>query len=147
VQSEARERSISRRSSSQKDWAILKAGEFAALGLVILSATCALIAAVLFLRISNLWKCSLLVGLAVIELFSAGRVAHQAFRLDEAYPGMWWRCSHRGPAITGSEPGQPQSGHVHGMADVWGYDPLIPPSLWRVHGLDAAGGHGADRKK
>ena len=107
--------------------AILKAGEFAAQGLVILSATCALIAAVLFLRISTLWKSSLLVALVVIELFSAGRAAHHAFRLDEAYPGEVVAMFAQ---ETGDHrilnPYRPNLAMSMGWRDVWGYDPLIP---------------------
>jgi len=110
-----------------KGLAILKAGEFAALGLVILSATCALIAAVLFLRISNLWKCSLLVGLAVIELFSAGRIAHHAFRLDEAYPrDVVAMFTQRTGDHRILNPANPNLAMSMGWRDVWGYDPLIP---------------------
>jgi hypothetical protein len=110
-----------------KGLAILKAGEFAALGLAVLAATCALIAAVLFLRISNFWKSSLLVGLAVIELFSAGRIAHHAFRLDEAYPGDVVAMFTQRPGDHRIlNPYNPNLSMSMGWRDVWGYDPLIP---------------------
>lgn len=110
-----------------KGLAIMKAGEFAAQGLVILSATCALIAAVLFLRVSNFWKSLLLVGLAVIELFSAGRTAHHAFRLDEAYPGgMVAMFAQRTGDQRILNPYNPNLAMSMGWRDVWGYDPLIP---------------------
>jgi hypothetical protein len=107
--------------------AILRAGEFAAQGLVILSATCALIAAVLFLRISTLWKSSLLVALVVIELFSAGRAVHHAFRLDEAYPGeVVALFTQRTGDHRILNPYRPNLAMSMGWRDVWGYDPLIP---------------------
>ena len=107
--------------------AILKAGEFAAQGLVILSATCALIATILFLRISNLGKASLLVGLAVIELFSAGRAAHQTFRLAAAYPGdVVAMFTQRPGDHRVLNPYNPNLAMSMGWRDVWGYDPLIP---------------------
>jgi hypothetical protein len=110
-----------------KGLAILKAGEFSAQGLVILSATCALIATVLFLRISNYGKSSLLVGLAVIELFSAGRIAHHAFRLDEAYPGdVVAMFTQRPGDHRVLNPYNPNLAMSMGWRDVWGYDPLIP---------------------
>ncbi|MGE5789354.1 MAG: hypothetical protein ACM33C_00640, partial [Syntrophaceae bacterium] len=110
-----------------KGLAILKAGEFAALGLVILSSTCALIAAVLIVRIPSLWKCSLLVGLAVIELFSAGRIAHQAFRLDEAYPAdVAAIFTQRTGDHRILNPVRPNLAMSMGWRDIWGYDPLIP---------------------
>jgi hypothetical protein len=110
-----------------KGVAILKAGEFAAQGLVILSATYALIATVLFLRISNYGKSSLLVGLAVIELFSAGRIAHHAFRLGEAYPGDVVAMFTQKPGDHRVlNPYNPNLAMSMGWRDVWGYDPLIP---------------------
>jgi hypothetical protein len=110
-----------------KGVAILKAGEFAAQGLVILSATCALIATVLFLRISNYGKSSLLVGLAIIELFSAGRIAHHAFRLDQAYPeDVVAMFTQRPGDHRVLNPYNPNLAMSMGWRDVWGYDPLIP---------------------
>jgi hypothetical protein len=107
--------------------AILKAGEFAAQGLAMLSATSVVIAAVLFLRISNLWKSSLLVGLAVFELFSAGRATHHTSRLDAAYPGAMVEMFRQRPGEHRIlNPDNPNLAMSMGWRDVWGYDPLIP---------------------
>ena len=133
---------------SQTGLAILKAGEFAALGLAILSATCIVIAAILFLRISNLRKASLLVALAVLELFAAGRAVRDTFRLAARLSRR-----HGGPVQAEAgrsphpEPVQPESRHVHGVAGRLGLRPVDPPPLRRIHGLDAAGGHDADREQ
>jgi len=107
--------------------AVVKAGEFAALGLAVLAGTCILIAAVLFLRISNLWKASLLVTLAVLELFLAGLTGRDTFRLAAAYPAdMVALFSGRSGDHRILNPYEPNLAMSMGWRDVWGHDPLIP---------------------
>jgi hypothetical protein len=107
--------------------AVVKAGEFAALGLAVLAGTCILIAAVLFLRVSNLWKASLLVTLAVLELFLAGLTVRDTFRLEAAYPAdvvELFRQESGDHRIL--NPYDPNLAMSMGWRDVWGHDPLIP---------------------
>jgi hypothetical protein len=107
--------------------AVVKAGEFAALGLAVLAGTCILIAAVLFLRISNLWKASLLVTLAILELFLAGLTGRDTFRLAAAYPEeMVALFSGRSGDHRILNPYDPNLAMSMGWRDVWGHDPLIP---------------------
>jgi hypothetical protein len=113
--------------SVSKSQVILEAGEFAALGLVVLSATCIVIAAVLFLRVSNRGKASLLVTLAVLELFFAGLSSRDSFRLAAAYPEETvnsFRQKAGDQRIL--NPFNPNLAMSMGWRDVWGYDPLIP---------------------
>ena len=114
---EYRAESICRQGSIPNSLAVVKAGEFAALGLAVLAATCIVIAAILFLRVSNLWKASLLVSLAVVELFCAGLSVRDTFRLAAAYPAdmvaLFTAEAGRSPH---PEPVQPESRHVHGVA-------------------------------
>ncbi|HET6490295.1 MAG TPA: hypothetical protein VFG28_11105 [Syntrophales bacterium] len=106
---------------------ILQAGEVAAQALAVLSATCVAIAAVLFLRVSNTWKASLLVSLAVVELFAAGMPVRDTFRLSAAYLAEL-------AALVGNRldehrlfnPYSPNLAMSMGWRDIWGYDPLIP---------------------
>ena len=107
--------------------AVLKAGEVAALAFAVLSATCVVIAAILFLRISNLWKASLLVGLAVVELFFADLPPRDSFRLAAAYPADMvesFRQKPDNPRIL--NPYNPNLAMSMGWREVWGHDPLIP---------------------
>jgi hypothetical protein len=106
---------------------VMKAGTFASLGLAVLAGTCILIAAILFLRISNLWKASLLVGLAVVELFCADLPARETFQLEAAYPtGMVesFRWTPGDQRIL--NPFMPNLAMSMGWRDVWGHDPLVP---------------------
>jgi hypothetical protein len=106
---------------------ILKAGEFAALSLAVLAATCVFIAAILFVRISNFRKASLLVGLAVLELFCAGLFGRDTFRLAAAYPGDMIALFRQRPGDHRIlNPYNPNLAMSEGWRDVWGYDPLIP---------------------
>jgi hypothetical protein len=106
---------------------ILKAGEFAALGLAVLAATCIFVAAILFVRVSNLRKASLLVGLAVLELFCAGLFGRDTFRLAAAYPAdMVDLFKERAGDHRILNPYDPNLAMSMGWRDVWGHDPLIP---------------------
>jgi hypothetical protein len=106
---------------------ILKAGEFAALSLAVLAVTCACIAAIVLMRISNFRKASLLVGLAVLELFCAGLYGRETFRLAAAYPGdMMALFNERAGEHRILNPYNPNLAMTAGWRDVWGYDPLIP---------------------
>jgi hypothetical protein len=107
--------------------AVVKAGEFAALGLAVLAATCIVIAAILFVRVSNLWKASLLVCLAVVELFCAELSSRDTFRLAAAYPADMVELFQQRPGDHRIlNPYNPNLAMSMGWRDVWGYDPLIP---------------------
>jgi hypothetical protein len=107
--------------------AVAKAGEFAALVLAVLAGTCILIAAILFLRIPNLWKASLLVSLAVVELFCADLPARASFRLEAAYPADMVESFRKKPGEHRIlNPYNPNLAMSMGWRDVWGHDPLIP---------------------
>ena len=106
---------------------VLNAGEGAALGLAFLSATCIVIAIILFLRVSNHWKASLLVALAILELVAAGAPVRDTFRLAAAYPGdMMALFEERAGEHRILNPFYPNLAMSTGWRDVWGYDPLIP---------------------
>jgi hypothetical protein len=106
---------------------VLNAGEGAALGLAFLSATCIVIAMILFLRVSNHWKASLLVALAILELVAAGAPVRDTFRLAAAYPGdMMALFKERAGEHRILNPFYPNLAMSMGWRDVWGYDPLIP---------------------
>jgi hypothetical protein len=107
--------------------AVAKAGEFAALGLLILSATCAAVAAILFLRIPGPRKALLLVALAVVELLAAA-VPHRAtFRLPDAYPAGLTAAFSGTPGETRIlNPVKPNLAMSMGWHDIWGRDPMIP---------------------
>ena len=106
---------------------VLNAGEGAALGLAFLSATCIVIAIILFLRVSNHWKASLLVALAILELVAAGAPVRDTFRLAAAYPGdMMALFKERASEHRILNPFYPNLAMSMGWRDVWGYDPLIP---------------------
>ena len=106
---------------------VLNAGEGAALGLAFLSATCIVIAIILFLRVSNHWKASLLVALAILELVAAGAPVRDTFRLAAAYPADMVELFRQRPGdhriLNAYKPNLAMS---MGWRDVWGYDPLIP---------------------
>jgi hypothetical protein len=106
---------------------ILKAGEIAALSLAVLAATCLCIAAILLVRISSVRKASLLVGLAVLELFCAGLSGRDTFRLAAAYPGdLIALFRQRQSDYRILDPYYPNLAMSMGWRDVWGHDPLIP---------------------
>jgi len=106
--------------------AVLNAGEGAALGLAFLSATCIVIAMILFLRVSNHWKASLLVALAILELVAAGAPVRDTFRLAAAYPGdLMDLFKERAGEHRILNPFYPNLAMSMGWRDVWGYDPLI----------------------
>ncbi|HTZ39263.1 MAG TPA: hypothetical protein VMB77_03840 [Syntrophales bacterium] len=107
--------------------AVEKAGEFSTLGLAVLAGTCVLISAILLVRISNLWKASLLVGLAVMELFWADLPARVSFPLEAAYPAQIVASVSQIPGdhrILNSY--NPNLALSMGWRDLWGRDPLIP---------------------
>jgi hypothetical protein len=106
---------------------VLNAGEGAALGLAFLSATCIVIAIILFLRVSNHWKASLLVALAILELVAAGAPIRDTFRLAAAYPADMVELFRQRPGDHRIlNPYKPNLAMAMGWRDVWGYDPLIP---------------------
>jgi hypothetical protein len=107
--------------------AVLKAGECTALSLAFLSATCIVVAIILFIRVSNHWKASLLVALAILELVAAGAPIRDTFRLADAYPGdMMALFNERAGDHRILNPFNPNLAMSAGWRDVWGYDPLIP---------------------
>jgi hypothetical protein len=107
--------------------AILKAGEVAALALAVLSATCVVITAILFLRISSISRASLLVTLAVMELFAAGMAVRDTFRLSTAYPDeLVALLNSRLGEHRIFNPYSPNLAMSMGWRDIWGYDPLLP---------------------
>jgi hypothetical protein len=107
--------------------AVAKAGLFAGLGLAVLAGTCILIASILFPRISNIRKASLIVGLAVVELFYADLPARDLFQLEAAYPaGMVQTIGHELGDRRILNMYNPNLAMSAGWRDVWGHDPLIP---------------------
>jgi hypothetical protein len=107
--------------------AVLNAGEGAALGLAFLSATCIVIAIILFVRVSNHWKASLLVALAIVELVAAGAPIRDTFTLDSAYPAdMMALFNERAGDHRILNPFNPNLAMSMGWRDIWGYDPLLP---------------------
>jgi len=107
--------------------AVMKAGAFASLGLAVLAGICILIAAILFLRISNLWKASLLAGLAVVELFCADLPARDSFQLAAAYPADMVESLRQIPGdYRILNPDNPNLAMSMGWRDIWGHDPMIP---------------------
>lgn len=107
--------------------AVAKAGEFSTLGLAVLAGTCILIAAILLVRISNFRKASLLVGLAIMELFWADFPARVSFPLEAAYPAQIVASFSQRPGdhrILNSY--NPNLALSMGWRDIWGRDPLIP---------------------
>ena len=127
--------------------AVAKAGEFAAQGLLILSATCAVIAAIVFLRIPGPRKASLLVLLAVVELLAAAMPHRETFRLPAAYPDALTSAFRGTPAETRIlNPYKPNLALSMGWHDIWGRDPMVPRRygeftawLQQVDGLQLAG--------
>jgi hypothetical protein len=134
--------------------AVAKAGEFAAQGLLTLSATCAVIAAILFLRIPGSRKASLLVLLAVVELLAAAMPHRETFRLPAAYPDALTSAFRGTPSETRIlNPYKPNLALSMGWHDIWGRDPMVPRRygeftawLQQVDGLQLAGNDFAFRR-
>ena len=107
--------------------AIAKAGEFAAMNLIVLAVVCAVLSAVLFLRLTNIQKTSLLVCLAVFELVFSGFAVRDTFKLADAWPaGMVTLLRQRAGENRLLNPYNPNLAMTTGWRDIWGYDPLIP---------------------
>ena len=108
--------------------AVVKAGEFAALGLAVLSATCVVIATVLFLRISNHWKviAACLPGCPGALFCGAFRVGTHSV-LSRLTPRTRWNAfSQRSGDERILNPYNPNLAMSMGWRDIWGHDPLIP---------------------
>jgi hypothetical protein len=107
--------------------AVSKAGEFAVQGLLVLSATCAVLAAILFLRLSGPRKAWLLVALAVLELLAAAMPHRETFRLPDAFPAeLTAAFSGTSSETRILNPYKPNLAMSMGWHDIWGRDPMIP---------------------